>query len=354
MARVKMPGVKIRKSRTSSSSTRSPSPPSATSPPKNSGNKSSSNTSFKSLSDHYNEVEINSSNQEINQNLVNPVQNTVETEHANQSPIHNLVTSQILIGTVPINIETIPTTSETVFENVIPIQCSQTVPKTVSQEITATPPLTIKTDRKKKTASQTKKSKSFDSSKIRRSNRIASGAGVKPVIDTTVYSISDSDDTLSDTPKTMSGPQIKTYSRKNSISKAKPKPSDNSESSEEKVAPVQQQPSPLIHKNCLINFENFSRNKPVLPGRVYNFDDLINTDHDLTRYTNPLGWTHLFNIKETHYPNLIKVFYFNVVISSEKSHIVSEIRGKKIKVTEQLLGSLLNLTLSEHKLYGGS
>jgi hypothetical protein len=115
MAIVKMPGVKIRKSKTSSSSTRSPSLPSATSPPKNSGNKSSSNTSFKSLSDHYNEVEINSSNQEINQNLVNPVQNTVETEHAIQSPIHNIVTSQILIGTVPINIETIPSTSEAIF-----------------------------------------------------------------------------------------------------------------------------------------------------------------------------------------------------------------------------------------------
>ncbi|KAK2456212.1 hypothetical protein QL285_003596 [Trifolium repens] len=87
MARVKMPEVKIRKSKTSSSSTRSPSPPSATSPAKNSGNKSSSNTSFKSLSDHYNEVEIESSNQEINQNLVNTVHNTVETEHAIQSQV---------------------------------------------------------------------------------------------------------------------------------------------------------------------------------------------------------------------------------------------------------------------------
>jgi hypothetical protein len=55
------------------------------------------------------------------------------------------------------------------------------------------------------------------------------GAGVKPVIDTTVYSISDSDDTLSDTPKTMPGPQIKTYSRKHSFSKTKPKHSAKSE-----------------------------------------------------------------------------------------------------------------------------
>ncbi|KAK2444205.1 hypothetical protein QL285_015249 [Trifolium repens] len=213
MARVKMPGVKIRKSKTSSSSTRSPSPPSATSPPKNSGNQSSSNTSFKSLSDHYNEAEIESSNPEINQNLVNIVHNTVETEHAIQSQV---VTSPIFIGVVPINIETIPATSETILENVIPLQCSQPVSKAISQEITVTPPPTTKTAAVTKTVftSKTKKSKakSFDSSKIRRSNRIASGAGVKPVIDTTVYSVSDSDDTLSDTPKTFSGPQIKTYS----------------------------------------------------------------------------------------------------------------------------------------------
>ncbi|KAK2395958.1 hypothetical protein QL285_057644 [Trifolium repens] len=211
MARVKMAGVKIRKSKTSSSSTRSPSPPSATSPPKNSGNKSSSNTSFKSISDHYNEAEIESSNQEINQNLVSTVHNTVEPAYATQSQNQNI----ILIGTVPVSIGTIPATSEAILENVIPIQCSQPVPKDVPQEITVTPPPITKTAAVTKTVSTSKakksKSKSFDSSKIRRSNRIASGAGVKPVIDTTVYSISDSDDTLSDTPKTMSGPLIKTY-----------------------------------------------------------------------------------------------------------------------------------------------
>ncbi|WJX89489.1 hypothetical protein P8452_71485 [Trifolium repens] len=132
-----MPGVKIRKSKTSSSSTRSPSPPSATSPPKNSGNQSSSNTSFKSLSDHYNDAEIESSNPEINQNLVNIVQTNPETEHATQSKNQNIVTSQILIGTVPINIQTISAV-ETV--NVEPIQCSQTNVQTE----TVTPPPTTK------------------------------------------------------------------------------------------------------------------------------------------------------------------------------------------------------------------
>jgi hypothetical protein len=117
MARVKMPGVKIRKSRTSSSSTRSPSPPSATSPPRNSGNQSSSNTSFKSLSDHYNEAEIESLNPEINQNPGNIVQTNQETEHATQSQNQNIVTSQILIGTVPINIQTISAVETINFSN---------------------------------------------------------------------------------------------------------------------------------------------------------------------------------------------------------------------------------------------
>ncbi|WJX45643.1 hypothetical protein P8452_32507 [Trifolium repens] len=161
MARVKMSGVKIRKSRTSSSSTRSPSPPSATSPPKNSGNKSSSNTSFKTLSDHYNEAEIESSNPEIHQNPVNTVQSNLETVHATQSQNQNIVTSQILIGTVPINIETISAV-ETI--NVEPIQCSQT---NIQTKIVTPPPI-IKTTAFTKTVSTSKnkksKSKSFDSS----------------------------------------------------------------------------------------------------------------------------------------------------------------------------------------------
>ncbi|MCH98268.1 hypothetical protein A2U01_0019268, partial [Trifolium medium] len=97
-----------------------------------------------------------------------------------------------------------------------------------------------------------------------------------------------------------------------------------------------------------------SKRKPILPGRVYDFKDLINTDNDLTQYTNPLGWTNLFNITETHYPNLISAFYFNVVISAEQNSIVSELKGVKVRVTEQLLGKLLDVPTTGHKLYGES
>jgi hypothetical protein len=80
MARVKMPANRNMKNNisSSSSSTRSPSPPSATSTPKKSGNSSSQNTSFKSLSGHYNEIEIQSPLNEINQTPTN-----TNTEHAN-------------------------------------------------------------------------------------------------------------------------------------------------------------------------------------------------------------------------------------------------------------------------------
>jgi hypothetical protein len=89
----------------------------------------------------------------------------------------------------------------------------------------------------------------------------------------------------------------------------------------------------------LTDFEHFSKTKFVLPGRDYNLDDLVNTNHDLKKFTDPLEWTHLFSIRETYYPNLIEAFYFSVAISSERSYIASEIKGTKIKLTKQVLGN---------------
>ncbi|MCI15277.1 hypothetical protein A2U01_0036415, partial [Trifolium medium] len=138
------------------------------------------------------------------------------------------------------------------------------------------------------------------------SNRIASGAGRKPAIDETIYTITDSDSegTPSGSPKAKSVPELKIYSRKPSSSKSKSKPSRKSESSEEEEILIRKlkRSAPLIHEACLESYEKFAKKKPILPGRVYNFNDLINTSHDLTQYTNPLGWTSWFNIRETPQP----------------------------------------------------
>jgi hypothetical protein len=152
----------------------------------------------------------------------------------------------------------------------------------------------------------------------------------------------------------LSGPEIKTYTRKTSFPKSKTKSSKAVESSEEEKIMVKQlkKPTPLIHDIHLESFDKFSKTKYVLPGRVYNFDDLINTNHDLTKYPNPLGWTHLFNLRETHYPTLIQAFYFNAAISSEKNQIISEVKTTKIRITEELLGNLLNLPTKGNQVYG--
>ncbi|CAJ2638007.1 unnamed protein product [Trifolium pratense] len=348
MARVKKPA---NKNKNDSSSSSSQSPKRSSSSSEKSGTKSSSSTSFKSLSDHENEIEVQSNPSSIPQTS----QPTVVTTPAPQSPPPTTVQiSEVLIGAIPITCKTVTTDIE-------PIQCSQTIAKTTNEvpqvTVTSTPKAKIVSSSKSTPIPpKTKKSKSVGTSKIRRSNRIASGR--KPTIDEIVYSISDDDseNTPSGSPKAKSAPILQTYSKKPSSSKTKTKPSKKSESSEEEDIMIRKlkKPAPLIHEDCQQSFEIFSKKKPILPGRVYNFDDLINTDHDLTQYTNPIGWTSLFNIRETHYPNLISAFYFNAVISSEQDSIVSELKGVKIKVTEELLGKLQSVPTTGHKLYGES
>ncbi|GAU10276.1 hypothetical protein TSUD_424000, partial [Trifolium subterraneum] len=260
----------------------------------------------------------------------NTVHGTVEIEHAKQSPVKTLDIGQIYVGTIPISCQ----------------------PLDIQPLNTEHPPhVEVKTQKSKpspdsKKPKKSKKSKFVDSSKIRRSNRIASSGSRKPAIDTNVYTITDEDseDTQSDSPP-KSAPNVKTYSRRSFSSKSLPKTSQSSGPSSEEDILVKnlKKPIPLINQHILESFEKISKRKPVLPGRVFNFNDLINTDHDLTKYTNPLGWTKLFNIKETHYPSLISAFYFNVVVLSEKDQIVSDLKGIKVRVTEDLLGKLLEI-----------
>ncbi|GAU50466.1 hypothetical protein TSUD_409590 [Trifolium subterraneum] len=264
----------------------------------------------------------------------NTVHGTVEIEHAKQSPVKTLDIGQIYVGTIPISCQPLdiqPLNTEHPPHN----KTQQSKPSPISKK-----------------SKKSKKSKSVDSSRIRRSNRIASGCGRKPAIDTNVYTITDEDseETHSDSSPTKSAPDIRTYSRRPSSSKSLPKASQSSE--EDTLVKNLKKLVPLINQNSLENFEKFSKRKPVLPGRVFNFNDLINTDHDLTKYTNLLGWTKLFNIKETYYPSLISAFYFNAVVLSEKDQIVSDLKGIKVKVTEELLGKLLEIPTEGNKVYG--
>ncbi|CAJ2653247.1 unnamed protein product [Trifolium pratense] len=144
MARLKRPANKNKMESCSSSSQKS-------------GTKSSSSTSSKSLSNRENEIEVQSNPSNIPQTN----QPTLETTPASPPPSMVQI-SEVLIGAIPI-------TCKTVIE---PIQCSQT-----AAEIKTTTPK-IKTNpisKKTSTSNKTKKSKSLDVSKVRKSSRLASG-----------------------------------------------------------------------------------------------------------------------------------------------------------------------------------
>ncbi|WJX24984.1 hypothetical protein P8452_14065 [Trifolium repens] len=129
-------------SSSSSTSQRFLTPPSATTP-NNSGNQNSSEKSLPA-SDKYNEVQ---STPTIS--ITEMVTNLIHASNPQTTQ-----TSQMMIGSVPINIPTI------VAEN-------QTLPKETTYEPSKKPSVSSKKNR-------TKKSKSIDPSNIRRSNRIAS------------------------------------------------------------------------------------------------------------------------------------------------------------------------------------
>jgi hypothetical protein len=299
-------------SSSSSTSQRFLTPPSATTP------NDSGNSSQKSLptSDKNNEVQSTPT--------ISITEMVTNLLHASNPQ----TTSQMMIGSVPINIPTI-------------VAEKQTLPKETTSEPSKKPSGSSKKNR-------TKKSKSIDPSTIRRSNRIASGS--KPVVDTTVYSISDSEDeTCPPSPKHT--PKIAMYARK------KPSKSTNSPEEEEVLvkdsSPQKTKPSfPLIHEKSAESFKRFTKSKSILPGRIYDMDKLSATCINLKKFTEPLGWTNVFKIKEIYYPDLILAFYFNVVVHSDKDLITSDLKGNRVRITEKILGELLNLPTEGAKLYG--
>jgi hypothetical protein len=217
-----------------------------------------------------------------------------------------------MIGSVPINIPTI-------------IAEKQTLPKETTSEPSKKPSGSSKKNR-------TKKSKSIDPSTIRRSNRIASGS--KPVVDTTVYSISDSEDeTCPPSPKRT--PKVAMYARKKPSKSTSPPEED--EVLVKDASPQKSKPSSLIHEKSVESFKRFIKSKSILPGRIFDMDKLSATCINLKKFTEPLGWTNVFKIKETYYPDLIQAFYFNAVVHSDKDLITSDLKGNRVRITEKIL-----------------
>jgi len=92
--------------------------------------------------------------------------------------------------------------------------------------------------------------------------------------------------------------------------------------------------------------------RPVGVGRLYNFEKLLKEGIDLLKFFEPLGWTDFFQIKETHYPEVVRNFYFMAETFPKKDLIVSKIQDKVIELSAKKLSVILDISQRGPKCYG--
>ncbi|GAU33131.1 hypothetical protein TSUD_363320 [Trifolium subterraneum] len=303
MARTKNAGGR-KVPRTKNPSTSS-SPPRSPSPPKPPTPKSSSSSSYETASESYKSIQEQNSPINLTQNQPSsPV----------DSPKHS---------PTPKNEEDSPSPTATIPS-----------PKD-------SPPVLVKM----------KKSKSFDSSKIRRSSRIMSGAGKKPVGDTTVHVLDKSDSeidllekeidefelepvtsTKSEPVKPKKSPTPKKKEVKTAVKAPRTKKKIAVKKSKEKLLPA-----PLIQPEDEEIFQKYWMTKPVAVSRLYNFVELSIGGVDLVKFVEPFEWKSFFHIKETVYPLLVQAFYFNAQVFPDKDMIISNIKDVELVISKEEL-----------------
>ncbi|GAU42941.1 hypothetical protein TSUD_135330 [Trifolium subterraneum] len=211
-----------------------------------------------------------------------------------------------------------------------------------------------------------KKSKSFDSSKIRRSSRITSGAGKKPVVDTTVPILDQSDSeinlldkeiddfelepvtsTKSEPVKPKKSPTPKKKEVETAVKAPRTKKKVNLKKSKAKLLPA-----PLIQPEDEEIFDEYWKTKPVAVSRLYNFAELSIGGVDLVKFVKPFEWKSFFHIKETVYPLLVQAFYFNAQVFPEKDMITSNIKDVELVVDPYVIGSLIGIKSEGLEVYG--
>ncbi|GAU36818.1 hypothetical protein TSUD_320550 [Trifolium subterraneum] len=341
---------------TSSSPPRSPSPPKPPTP-KSSSSYETASESHKSISEREETPEIQSSPVTSNmqttvENPPNPQTspNTVfqpsQSESPENSPI-NLTQNQP------------PSPSHT--------DSPKQSPKPTNEDDSPSPTATIPSPKDSPPVLvKMKKSKSFDSSKIRRSSRIMSGAGKKPVVDTTVHVLDQSDSeidllekgiddfelepvtsTKSEPVKSKKTPTPKKKEVETAVKAPRTKKKVNLKKSKAKLLPA-----PLIQPEDEEIFDKYWKTKPVAVSRLYNFAELSIGGVDLVKFVEPFEWKSFFHIKETVYPLLVQAFYFNAQVFPEKDLIISNIKDVKLVVDPYVIGSLIGIKSEGLEVYG--
>nr|XP_012574239.1 proline-rich receptor-like protein kinase PERK9 [Cicer arietinum] len=130
-----------------------------------------------------------------------------------------------------------------------------------------------------------------------------------------------------------------------------PSTSSASESSPPSKKPKQTTP-PLISPEKSKLFKEKWAQRPVEIGRVFVFDNLVVDDNVVQHHTDALGWTSFLKISESYYPDVVRAFYCNAKTFADKSLIISTIKGVEIKLTPNILASILQLPKEDPSVFG--
>ncbi|GAU49772.1 hypothetical protein TSUD_141610 [Trifolium subterraneum] len=300
---------------TSSSPPRSPSPPKPPTP-----KSSSSSSSYETASESYKSIQERETTPEIQSTPVTTnLQTTVENPPNSQNSPNTVFQ---------------PSSSKSPKNS--PINLNQPSPPVDSPKHSPTipcqkdsPPILVKM----------KKSKSFDSSKIRRSSRIMS--------EIDEFELEPVTSTKSEPVKTKKSPTPKKKEVKTAVKAPRTKKKFAVKKSKEKLLPA-----PLIQPKDEEIFQKYWMTKPVAVSRLYNFAELSIGGIDLEKFVEPFEWKSFFQIKETVYPLLVQAFYYNAQVFPDKDMITSNIKDVELVVDPYVIGSLIGIKSEGLEVYG--
>ncbi|GAU48601.1 hypothetical protein TSUD_179830 [Trifolium subterraneum] len=336
----------------------SASPPRSPSPPKPPTPKSSSSSSFETVSESLKSVSEREASHEIQSApVITHMQTTAENPPKSPNTVFQPSQSESPENS-PINLTQNQPPSPS------PVDSPKQSPKPANEDDSLSPTATIPSPKDSPLVLvKIKKPKSFDSSKIKRSSRIMSGAGKKHVVDTTVHVLDQSDSeidllekeidefelepvtsTKSEPVEPKKTPTPKKKEVETAVKAPRTKKKINVKKSKEKT--------PLIQPEDEEIFDKYWKTKLVAVSRMYNFAELSIGGVDLVKFVEPFEWKSFFHIKEIVYPLLVQAFYFNAKVFPEKDLITSNIKDVELVVDPYVIRSVIGVKSEGLEVYG--
>nr|XP_004490842.1 uncharacterized protein LOC101508725 [Cicer arietinum] len=135
-----------------------------------------------------------------------------------------------------------------------------------------------------------------------------------------------------------------------------PLASSTSTSSASEPSPPAKKPKqtnpPLISPAKTKIFQEKWAQRPIGIGRIFVFDNLVVDGNAVQHHTDVLGWTSFLKISESYFPDVVRAFYCNAKTFADKSLLISTIKGVEIKLTPDILATILQLPTEGPSVFG--